>query len=118
MSKPKILEMQGTVLYEDETEAGTTGDITLNDSAENYKRIEIFWNLNQQYYDSKNIENPNNKNFILATNTPSTAIRCWQQTNSIKNNTITRDTTYYQDIGSGRSSADFIYIYKVIGYKK
>ena len=41
MSKPKILELKGTVLYENSQ--GSTGDITLNDSLSKYKYLEVFW---------------------------------------------------------------------------
>lgn len=36
-----VYEKKGTVLYEDE--GGTTGDITLNDSIENYDYVDIFY---------------------------------------------------------------------------
>lgn len=111
-----VYEKKGTVLYEDET--GSTGNINLNDNAENYEYIEVFWNLSNSYYGNIRIEKPNNKTFILTTETlASNNIRCWSQSNEISANTINRNAARYQDFGGGSGVANNLFINKVIGYK-
>ena len=51
------------VLYENE--AGTNGDITLNDSVENYTFIEVFYRNNDNFYTSRKFYKPSGKKIIL-----------------------------------------------------
>lgn len=112
-----IYEKKGTVLYENEE--GTEGNVELSDSAENYDYIKVFWNLNRQYdQGNMEIQNPNNKTFILTTTTrPTNSARLWSQSNTINGKIISRDSTIFQDVGGEQGSANLIYITKVVGYK-
>ena len=111
--------LKETILYEAVSEKGTTEEITLSDNAENYEETEIFWNINQQYNASTKVTKPNNKNVVLSMLTVAGSnIRTWTQTNTIKENKITRGTTNYQDMNGALGTADFIYIDKVVGYNK
>ena len=109
----------GTVLYEDEE--GTLGDITLNDSAENYDYIEIYYKTNNRSGSIK-VSDFNDKNLILPIIIASTtAMVVLTKEITILGSTITKKSEcqflrHYTE-GSTYTETDSIYIYKVVGYK-
>lgn len=123
-----IYEKKGTVLYE--SEEGTNTDITLNDTAENYDEIEIFFNNDrritsgEKVFDSATVIDPNKKNVTLeATLVGSVNVYKDGQEYKIEGNKL-NVVHFYNLIFTGDShttSIDyqgFIRIYKIVGYKK
>ena len=112
----------GTELYYDEN--GTTGDVTLNDSAANYNCIEIHYKDNDGYKNSTKIEEPNGTTALLLSG--SFAVNnCYIKGRNITISGTSIVTTgssknnygQYTGVSSGYSNTNYIYIYKVIGYK-
>lgn len=113
--------INGTTLYEDST--GTTGDITLNDSAVNYTYLEVFYVSNGTSGSTK-VLNPNGTNFRLNNfnNENETTLRFFhtQYTINEKNINVTeKNFNYLINGGTLGSSTDTNYfrIHKIIGYK-
>ena len=119
-NKVLLNEVLGKVLYENNN--GSNETITLNDSASNYKFIEIFYQSNDAACSSVKIANPNGKRVSLQA--------FWSVDNycygkikqvSISNNKINNLAFQQLVIPSGASPtislSNFIYITKVIGYK-
>lgn len=115
----RLQKLEGTILYSNES--GTTADIELTDSAENYKFIEIFYNgeSNNNYV---KVYEPNNKQVFLIT--------AWTNTNDSGNlkiaiiyisNKLISKQKYTAINYSSNSFSSFeengIGIKKVIGYK-
>lgn len=63
------LQASDIVLYENNS--GSTGTITLSDTAENYYYLEIFYKNNDGYYGSIKVSNPNGKDVVLISTNPS-----------------------------------------------
>ena len=59
----RLQRLEGTILYSNES--GTTDDILLYDNVSNYSYIEIFYNKANMVFNSKKINNPNNKQIGL-----------------------------------------------------
>lgn len=119
-NKVLLNEVLGKVLYENNN--GSNETITLNDSASNYKFIEIFYKSNDNAYSSVRVDTPNGKRVSLQA--------FWSVDNycygkikqvSIDNNKINNLAAQQLVIASGVSPtislSNFIYITKVIGYK-
>ena len=119
-NKVLLNEVLGKVLYENNN--GSNETITLNDSTENYKYIEIFYQSNDAACSSVKIANPNGKRVSLQA--------FWSVDNycygkikqvSIDNNKMNNLAAQQLIIGSCVSPtislSNFIYITKVIGYK-
>lgn len=102
-----------TLLYSNDE--GSNGNITLNESVENFEHVKVVWSVNKQYFSTIEIYNPNNKNFYLNINTQSGGTRCWSQPNTFNDNVITRGTASYQNINEELNNANLIYIHKVVG---
>ena len=121
----KILKdkIKGTVLYEDST--GTTSDITLSETAANFKKLEVQYNYSG-ICSSNTIENPNGKKMSLSVGfsvIQYNVARYQYRVISISETSITTDTAGYLSCSeagtSGVSSTENkIYITKVIGYKE
>lgn len=119
-NKALLNEVLGKVLYENNN--GSNETITLNDSASNYKFIEIFYKSNDSAYSSVRVDTPNGKRVSLQA--------FWSVDNycygkikqvSIDNNKINNLAAQQLVIVSGASPtislSNYIYITKVIGYK-
>ena len=109
----------GTVLYEDEI--GTRENVTLNDNAENYNYIEIYYRTNVRSGSIK-ISDFNEKKLILPiTIATDTVFIHLNKEIEISGTTITKRLEYQftQHTTNGRTyeETNTIYIYKVIGYK-
>ena len=107
--------INGTTLYD----GASNSDITLNDSAENYSYIEIFFNANN-YYNSVKVYNPNNKNVYLSVNVVNADASYFQNKIALINGTSISNVVFNQNtVGSSvaTENANNIYINKVVGYK-
>ena len=120
MSKPKILEMQGTILYEDET--GTTGNVTLSDSVANYDYIEIQCRKPDFIYSSGKLYNVNGKTISLnASYTTATHMYIYAKTITINEkqiNVVRTNLTYLNQSGNALATDDSNFITRVVGYRK
>lgn len=113
----------GTILYNNNS--GTTGTIQLNDSADNYDYIDIFYKNNNGYHSSVRIYQPNNKNVALSTIAPySPQNQIWLQAaiKRISGTSITNvDNAHYAEgevyNKTGYGANDVLAILKVVGYK-
>lgn len=119
-NKVLLNEVLGKVLYENNN--GSNETITLNDSASNYKFIEIFYQSNDAACSSVKIANPNGKRVSLQAFW-SVDNYCYGKIKQvlIDNNKINNLAFQQLVIPSGASPtislSNFIYITKVIGYK-
>lgn len=119
-NKVLLNEVLGKVLYENNN--GSNETVTLNDSASNYKFIEIFYKSNDNAYSSVRVDTPNGKRVSLLA---FWSIDDWLYGKikqvSISNNKINNLAAQQLVIGSGASPtvslSNYIYITKVIGYK-
>ena len=109
-------EMKGNTLYENAT--GTLGNVTLNDNAENYDYIEIFYKTTTRSASIK-VQDFSNKTLSLPiTVVVSNTFVLLAKAVTIANNTITKEGEYqYTRSDNTFSETNTIYIYKVIGYK-
>lgn len=112
----------GRVLYSNSS--GSTGTITLNETANNFSMIEIFYGKDSQGYDSTKIFLPNGKTASLtATNMYSTTgIQTATKLVTISGTSVTPNTSrcgYVNSDGSGLKTAaeNAIKIRYVVGYK-
>ena len=122
-----IYEKKGTVLYEDEE--GTNGDITLNDTVENYDEIEIFFDNDrnsgngEQIFNNAKVMKPNGK-YVTLEATKSGTVYTYKdgQEYQILENKL-NVVHFYNLVFSNDSvttSIDyqgFIRVFKIIGYK-
>ena len=119
-NKVLLNEVLGKVLYENNN--GSNETITLNDSASNYKFIEIFYQSNDAACSSVKISNPNGKRVSLQAFW-SVDNYCYGKIKQvlIDNNKINNLAFQQLVIPSGASPtislSNYIYITKVIGYK-
>lgn len=119
-NKVLLNEVLGKVLYENNN--GSNETIILNDSASNYKFIEIFYQSNDAACSSVKIVNPNGKRVSLQAFW-SVDNYCYGKIKQvlIDNNKINNLAFQQLVIPSGASPtislSNFIYITKVIGYK-
>lgn len=119
-NKVLLNEVLGKVLYENNN--GSNETITLNDSASNYKFIEIFYKSNDNAYSSVRVDTPNGKRVSLLA---FWSIDDWLYGKikqiSISDNKINNLAFQQVVIDSGASPtvslSNYIYITKVIGYK-
>ena len=119
-----ITDLKGTVLYEDSI--GTTGDITLSESAANFKKLEVQYSYNNLYCSTGIIENPNGKKMSLSVGfsvTQYKVARYQYKVIAINETSITTDTAGYISCSEANatdvsSTENKIYITKVIGYKE
>ena len=112
-------KINGTTLYDNAI--GTSGNVTLSDSAENYEYIEIYYRTGNRSNSTK-VQDFTNKNLtmqIIAAS-PSTFV-CIVKQISISGNTITKvqENQFYTNSSGSTTftTTDTIYIYKVVGYK-
>lgn len=114
--------IEGTELYYNAN--GTTGDVALSDSAANYNCIEIYYKDNDGYKNSTKIEEPNGATVLLLSGSFA-ANNCYIKGRNITISDTSIVTTgsskdnygQYTGVSSGYSNTNYIYIYKVIGYK-
>lgn len=106
------------VLYDNDS--GSNGSITLNETAANFKYIEIFYKSNNSAYSSVKVADPNGKTAVLMSVHPNSA-----NTAYFKNTTVQISGTSVSPVSSSElgisasgtsfSTANNIYITKVVG---
>lgn len=109
-------KFKGSILYDNST--GTLGNVTLNDSAENYDYIEIYYKTNTRS-GSKKIADFSGKTLELSFSitAPNTFVSLTKQV-QISGTSITKiSENQYMSSGGGITTTDTVYIYRVIGYK-
>lgn len=118
-----ITDLKGTVLYEDST--GTTSDITLSETAANFKKLEVQYNYSG-ICSSNTIENPNGKKMSLSVGfsvMQYNVARYQYKVVLINESSITTQQSGYIAISQDKTidanvSDNNIAITKVIGYKE
>ena len=118
-------QMVGTLLYNNVS--GTTGNVTLADSAANYSFIEIYYRNDFNDYASMKVCEPNGKQVAISTTTPpditSTANRMYAKATryTINGTSITvgasRDGAIRHEANAQITQTNDISVVKVIGYK-
>lgn len=112
-----------TVLYENQT--GTTEDITLTESAENFSYIEIFYKSSYNQCSSVKVYSPNNKHLLLS------SFNVFQTDGTVvgQSRVVTISETNISTSGEGKlfgewwswdnsiKSINRIYITRVVGYR-
>ena len=107
-------------LYNDST--GTSGTVTLSESAENFTYIEIFYRSNDLDFGSVKIYQPNGKKACLMLATPFSGTILYLKTArlAISDTSIYKESENELELQNGRSisaySASNIYITRVVGY--
>lgn len=123
-NKVLLNEVLGTVLYTNAS--GTTEDITINSSVENYKCVEIFYGCDDMYYNTGKIYDPNNKQVGLITPyiSNTTDGRAYMYVSNWKFEgtkfKFLKAANKYLTEGNNVSmfgTYSYIRIYKIIGYK-
>ena len=119
-NKVLLNEVLGKVLYENNN--GSNETITLNDSASNYKFIEIFYKSNDNAYSSVRVDTPNGKRVSLQAfwsvdNYCYGKIKQVLIDNNKINNLAFQQLVIPNGVSPTISLSNFIYITKVIGYK-
>ena len=119
-NKVLLNEVLGKVLYENNN--GSNETITLNDSASNYKFIEIFYKSNDNAYSSVRVDTPNGKQVSLQAfwsvdNYCYGKIKQVLIDNNKINNLAFQQLVIPNGVSPTISLSNFIYITKVIGYK-
>lgn len=107
------------ILYNNSS--GTTGDVTLSDSVNNYRFIEIYSN----FYDETTIpavklsvEDIKNGKFVISFNQIAQHKSIFMKLYNISGTSITKDSFYFYQIDINDTSTwDQLKITKVIGYK-
>lgn len=114
----------GTTLYNNTS--GTTGTVTLSESAANFTNLEIYYAKSGNAYNSTKIPSPNGKNVNLTLNEyvggqsimQTLAKNMKISTTSI---TVVSNSYGYGNVASagasGAAAENQIYIYKVVGYR-
>ena len=110
---PKTYE---NILYDNIS--GSNSNITLNDSVENYKYIEVFYRNNDNYYTSRKFYKPNGKKIILDMTTPNTSNTAiiWTTVYNISDSSL---SIYFSRrlLNGTTTTTNYIYITRVVGYK-
>lgn len=101
--------------------SGDNGDITLNDTVDDYLYLEVYYKSNDGYYGSQKIYEPNNKTISLITGYRWEDFYLKYKTISIVDDTISTDQ-YVQVVLPHHGQIElwgdnYIYIVQVIGYK-
>ena len=115
-------EGQGVVLYNNST--GSSGDVTLNDSAANYSYLEIFYRSSDNAYGSVKVYSPDGKTVILSANwTNATYLYFKTRAVAISGTSLATNSIREGEarIGNGVATTfangSYIYITRVLGYK-
>lgn len=123
-AKNGILALEGVSLYDNSS--GTTGTVTLSESASNFNYLEIFFRNNDNTYSSVKVYSPNNKRvslFSVYLNTTSSSGEYFMAKGanvtisgtSITKNSYCEGNFYNQNQQRDRNNNT--YILKVLGYK-
>lgn len=111
-------KIMGTVLYNNE--AGTTGNITLSDNAENYDYFDFICKRSTHEYTVR-VYKPNNKTVSLTTSfTDGTYVYVYTKVLNVSGTQITvvrANIGYFNNTGSYATSDDSNFITKIVGYK-
>ena len=124
-SRSQSLEVNGiglseVELYNDST--GTSGTVTLSESAANFTYIEIFYRSNDLDFGSVKIYQPNGKKACLMLATPFSGTILYLKTArlAISGTSISKESENELELQKGSSisaySASNIYITRVVGY--
>lgn len=115
--------LQGTILFENEN--GENTNITLSETVANFDYIEIFYarkGTNYNVYNSVEVENPNGKYVSLSLNhcASDSIMQIFGKRIYIDGTSIAKIQeimVQVQETTVATSSTDYLYIYKVVGYK-
>ena len=117
-----INKKTGITLYSNNS--GTTGDVTLSDSVENYHYIKILYRNGDGYSGTMDVMYPQNTTTALTLsyfNTGTNKFMHWAGTIVISGTTISHAIDYYYENNNGSINApqtiNYISILTVIGYK-
>lgn len=101
--------------------SGTSGTVTLNESAANFSYLEIFYsNLDNKYFNCTKVFSPNGKQVSLIITYYTTFSQVLSKHINISGTQITNISNGYANIYNGNTETDStneIKIFKVIGYK-
>lgn len=122
-----IYKVTPIVLYDNSE--GTTGDVTLSDDIANYDYLEVFYtDNNKTLIGSQKVIPVNSKSFLLTfvnnyKNSGGTLYNyLYIKKMTFNGNTLTKELETYLQINTttitSLREADYVYITKVIGYKK
>ena len=111
-------KITGTVLYDNE--AGTTGDITLSDNADNYDYFDFYCKRSTHIYTVR-VYKPNNNIISLSTSfCDGTYIYVYTKILNVSGTQITvvrANIGYFNNTGSYATTDDSNFITKIVGYK-
>lgn len=105
------------ILYGSTT--GTTGTVTLTETAANFKKLQIFYRNNDNYYHGQEVYDPNGKTIMLMSSYPDSS--GWLNTSAVKvSGTSITVSKYYHFNGLNSNLSqelNCIYITGVVGYR-
>ena len=110
-----------TVLYE--RSRGTNGTITLSEAASNFKTIEVFYHNSDYIHGSVKIDEPNGKDFFVASYSPLGADYVYAKYTRYYVNGRTISVNSATNMEQGKSASRILsgdnlhYIYKIIGHR-
>ena len=107
-----------TTIYAFNT-SGTSGTVTLTQTAANFTFVDIFFKGNDGYYDFTRVYSPNGKVVNLSTmeSTANGSLNCKWKAMTISGTSITNKYYGEMDNGGTPASVNHIYVCGVIGYK-
>ena len=118
--QPVVLYNGGAALYYDTAPgAGTTGTVTLSESAANFSKLKIFFRTDDNAYGSYEVPFPNGKRVGLSANW-STGTSMWYKARAIDISGTSITTVEYGNVnsdGSSFSHTNVIYIVRVEGIR-
>lgn len=121
--KIALSNMPYDILYS--TSAGTTGSVTLSDTAANYSYLEVFYCTNDAVYGSVKISHPNNKTFCMQNTYVDSSANMFVKTKNMKVSGTSISNVGYaghmvlhagQEPTYQSTTSEFI-IYLVLGWK-
>ena len=117
----KVFGIESDTLYDNTS--GTTGTVSLSESAANYSHLEIFFKSNDGIYNSMKIDNPNGKKVHLGVSTPFSYSICYLKSTTVTINETTISVDAYSEVAIPTSGAvsvantNVISIIRVVGYR-
>ena len=115
------IDINGTILYDNES--GTTGTVTLSESAANFSKIDIYFGKAGAMFNTASAYSPDNKEISLITGYTWDGVNAQIQPNTvfINSTNIIKKSVGGINMSNGATTTVFssneLRIYKVIGYK-
>ena len=118
--QPVVLYNGGAALtYDTAPGAGTTGTVTLSETAANFSNLKIFFRTDDNAYGSYEVPFPNGKRVGLSANW-STGVSIWYKARAIDISGTSITTVEYGSVnsdGSSFSHTNVIYIVRIEGIR-